>query len=71
VLKPHRGRGLASELMIRAMHDLCRDGLTDVELHVDDTNVTGARRLYEKLGFALARRSLTYEQDISAPGEKS
>jgi len=64
VLKPHRCHGIAGAMMVAAMHDLKRDGMDEVKLRVDDTNVTGARRLYEKLGFTLAYRSLSQVVDL-------
>jgi mycothiol synthase len=64
VLKPFRGRGIASALMTSAMQDLGNDGIEETELRVDDTNVTGARRLYEKLGFGLAYRTLAHLKDL-------
>jgi mycothiol synthase len=64
VLKPWRGRGIATYLMNEAMAHLRRDGMDEVELRVDDTNVTGARRLYERLGFTVDYRNLTHLKDL-------
>jgi GNAT superfamily N-acetyltransferase len=67
VLKPWRGRGIASGLIIHGMHWLRRLGMDDVELWVDDMNVTRARGVYERLGFGPAYRSLAYRRDMAAP----
>jgi mycothiol synthase len=64
VLKPYRGHGIASALMVAAMADLKQAGMVEAELRVDDTNVTGARRVYEKLGFTLAYRTLAYRRSL-------
>jgi len=37
------------------------DGLTHAGLYVDSDNPTGAVSVYERLGFAVVRRSVTYE----------
>lgn len=67
VVKPYRGRGVAKRLMLDAMDHLRRDGMEEVDLNVDETNVTGALRLYERLGFAVTRRRLTYLKTLAEP----
>ena len=64
VLKRFRCRGIASYMMTTAMAHLKREGMDEVELRVDDTNVTHARRLYERLGFTLAYRNLVHRKDL-------
>jgi ribosomal protein S18 acetylase RimI-like enzyme len=61
VLKEHRNKGVARRLMLDGMAWLAGQGLDEAELGVDDDNVTRARRLYEHLGFALVRTSVTCE----------
>jgi mycothiol synthase len=56
VLKPFRGQGVATSLIIAAMNWLKSKGMVEVELNVDDTNPTRAIRLYERLGFTVARK---------------
>ena len=54
-----RGSGLASGLLVHAMQALRGVGLESVVLYVDADNETGAVKLYERLGFATVRRSVT------------
>ncbi|MFO7638130.1 MAG: GNAT family N-acetyltransferase [bacterium] len=61
VLKAHRNKGIAKRLMLEGMAWLAAQGLAEVELGVDDENITSARRLYERLGFAVVRGSTTYD----------
>ena len=64
VLKPHRSRGIAKALMLAAMRHLRSDGMDEVDLYVDNTNVTGAHHLYEHLGFTLVIRDLVHSLDL-------
>lgn len=47
----HRGRGLARLLLTTAMTELARRGCLQAALDVDTGNHSGARRLYESVGF--------------------
>lgn len=47
----HRGRGLARLLLTTAMSELARRGCIQAALDVDTDNHSGARRLYESVGF--------------------
>jgi ribosomal protein S18 acetylase RimI-like enzyme len=38
--------------------------MEEAELFVDDSNVTHALRLYEKLGFQLVRKVLHFEREL-------
>ena len=51
--------------MLDAMDHLRRQGMEEAELGVDEANVTGAMRLYERLGFSVARRRLTWNQHLT------
>lgn len=51
VLRTHRGRGIASALLVRSLHAFRGAGLTHGMLGVDRDNPTGAYSLYERLGF--------------------
>ena len=59
-----RGLGLASALLVHAMHALRREGLDSAVLHVDQDSRTGAVRFYERLGFAMVRRSVTLAKEF-------
>ena len=61
VLKPQRRQGVGARLMLHGMRVLKDAGMKDATLYVDDMNPTGAIKLYEKVGFAVARKNLTLE----------
>jgi ribosomal protein S18 acetylase RimI-like enzyme len=65
VLEHFRGHGIAKRLMIHAMNRLRRDGMEEARLGVDETNVTNAIRLYERLGFTVARRRLVWHKGLA------
>ena len=52
-------------MMIHGMRELKAKGMKQAGLGVDDTNVTGAMRLYERLGFNTTRKHLTYERSLA------
>jgi mycothiol synthase len=68
VLKPWRNRGIAKALMLAAMRHLQREGIDEVDLHVDDTNVTGANHLYKRLGFTLVHREIVRRKGLGLTG---
>lgn len=70
VLKPWRKRGIAKALMLAAMHQLRSEGMDEVELYVDDTNVTGAHHLYQRLGFCLVQRDIVRRKDLGPSGKE-
>jgi mycothiol synthase len=64
VLKEHRNQGIAGALMIAGMAHLKSEGMEEVTLSVDDMNSTGAKHLYERLGFTLVHRYLSHLKDL-------
>lgn len=56
-----RGRGIASALIIEALHRFAAEGLTHASIGVDADSPTGAARLYRSLGFEPNQRSITHE----------
>jgi ribosomal protein S18 acetylase RimI-like enzyme len=58
VLKEWRGQGLASALLCASMRAFQQAGLAYAGLTVDTENLTGALRLYERLGFTTIRRHI-------------
>jgi mycothiol synthase len=62
VRRPWRGRGLASALIGRSLVLLRDQGLAQAALGVDGENLTGALRVYERLGFAVHRTAATYRK---------
>lgn len=64
VLKALRGRGVGTRLIVHGMEVLKAKGMNIALLGVDDWNVTEAMKLYEKVGFQVAKKDLTYEREI-------
>jgi mycothiol synthase len=64
VLKPWRNHGIAKALMLAAMRHLGLEGMDEAELCVDDLNSTGARRLYERLGFVTTHCTLSHRREL-------
>ena len=64
VLKPYRRMGIGTRLMLHGMNQLKANGMTVVMLGADDLNVTQATRLYEKVGFKVARKEMVYEKTL-------
>ena len=64
VLKPNRRTGIGTALMQQGMEFLKSEGMTEVELGVDDSNPTKAIELYKKVGFQIALKELTYQRTI-------
>ena len=60
-LREWRGRGVASALINRALNSYLDDELEMASIGVDSDSPTGANRLYESLGFAVARRTVTFD----------
>jgi ribosomal protein S18 acetylase RimI-like enzyme len=50
--------------MLHGMNLLKAKGMTVAILYVDELNVTKAMRLYEKIGFKVARTEVAYEKNI-------
>lgn len=63
-----RGLGLGSALARAGMIALRDAGMTAIALVVDADNVTGAHRLYERLGFAIVHRQAMYRKRIGLAG---
>jgi len=64
VRKPWRRRGLAEELLHRSFAELYARGKRRVALGVDAQNVTGALRLYERVGMRAVRRYGVWQKDL-------
>jgi GNAT superfamily N-acetyltransferase len=68
VRRPWRRRGVASALIVAALDGLRSEGMIEAALGTDAENVTGAVRVYERLGFRPARTSVKYCKSFEAPG---
>ncbi len=64
VRRPWRKRGVATALLCAAMHAFKAEGLQHAMLGVDTENLTGALRVYERVGFKPVRRFVTLEKKI-------
>ncbi len=59
-----RGKGVAKALMARTMRMLKERGMTECALGVDEGNPSGARHLYEKIGFRVTGRATFYRKEL-------
>uniref|UniRef100_A0A6N2MPC6 N-acetyltransferase domain-containing protein n=1 Tax=Salix viminalis TaxID=40686 RepID=A0A6N2MPC6_SALVM len=59
VIKPYRGRGIATELVTRSIQVMMESGCEEVTLEAEVTN-EGALALYGRLGFIRAKRLFRY-----------
>ncbi|KAK8673378.1 hypothetical protein V6N13_111719 [Hibiscus sabdariffa] len=59
VIKPYRGRGIATELVTRSIRMMMESGCEEVTLEAEVTN-KGALALYGRLGFIRAKRLFHY-----------
>jgi ribosomal protein S18 acetylase RimI-like enzyme len=64
VLKPYRIKGVGIRLMLHGLKKLKAKGMAKAELGVDDFNPTKAMKLYEKVGFKMTKKDLTYEKTL-------
>jgi mycothiol synthase len=64
-LSSHRGRGIATALLIEALHRYRDHGMTHAMIGVDADNPSGAHRLYRSLGFSDHVRLVTSEIVLS------
>jgi len=67
VRRAWRGRGLAKALCAASFRVLRDQGMTEAWLGVDGSNPTGAMRLYEGLGFTVARGWKAYGRPVDEP----
>ncbi|XP_073007173.1 N-alpha-acetyltransferase MAK3 isoform X1 [Typha latifolia] len=59
VIKPYRGKGIATELVTRSIQVMMESGCEEVTLEAEVTN-KGALALYGRLGFIRAKRLYRY-----------
>lgn len=65
VRRPWRRRGLGLGLLLHAFHAFKREGLTEADLGVDASSLTGATRLYERAGMHVGAVNDTYEKPLT------
>lgn len=71
VLRPWRRAGLGKALLQHSFGEFYRRGTRTVGLGVDAQNLTGATRLYERVGMHVARVYINYEKELRAGIELS
>jgi mycothiol synthase len=62
VLRPFRQYGLGTALLVAGMHNLRDAGMRQAVLAADSENLTGATRLYERVGFVVAKTRVAYRK---------
>jgi mycothiol synthase len=68
VRRAFRGRGLGEALLRAAFRELAARGKHGCDLHVDAESVTGATRLYERVGMQAHPRFATWEKELRPGG---
>jgi len=63
-LREHRGKGIASHLIVRSLESAARAGLERASLEVDETSHTGATEVYRRLGFEADSRNVHYLREL-------
>lgn len=71
VLRPWRRAGLGKALLQHSFGEFYRRGTRTVGLGVDAQNLTGATRLYERVGMHVVRVYINYEKELRAGIELS
>lgn len=64
VRRVYRRRGIGEALLLRAFRALYDRGRTGVDLHVDTDSLTGATRLYARVGMTAFPRFATWEKEL-------
>jgi len=65
VLREQRGRGIGTALLAHCLHALKESRMEWAHLHADSENLTGAMRLYERVGFKVRKTSVSYRKLMS------
>jgi ribosomal protein S18 acetylase RimI-like enzyme len=64
VCRPYRKRGLATALLTRSLQMFKEMGMDEAALGVDTQNLSGAFRLYERVGFRVYKREIVYRKPL-------
>jgi len=64
VRRPYRRQGVGEALLLRAFGALYERGRKGVDLHVDADSLTGATRLYARVGMTAHPRFATWEKEL-------
>jgi len=60
-----RGRGLGTAILSHAVTDLHQRGYKSAELHVDSDSLTGATRVYERVGFQVVEQQYIAQKEVA------
>jgi mycothiol synthase len=71
VRRPWRRKGIAQALLYHAFAEFYQRGIKKIYLGVDAQSLTGATRLYERVGMHVVRQSTRYEKELRAGKELS
>lgn len=71
VRRPWRKRGIGEALLYHAFGEFYRRGIHTVYLGVDAQSLTGATRLYQRVGMHSDKESYTFEKELRAGRELS
>lgn len=66
IRRPWRGKGLGELILRQMFHEFGQRGRLRVGLGVDSENLTGATRLYERVGMQVVRQFVRYEKELRA-----
>jgi mycothiol synthase len=69
VLRQARGKGLGTALLVQSLHVLHKEGMAGAHLNTDADNLTGAMRLYERLGFRVRKTFISYRKSLRGNGD--
>jgi mycothiol synthase len=69
VVREHRRKGIAEALLRHSFGEFWKRGRQRVTLHVDGSSLTGANRLYERVGMHVSKSFDSYEKELR-PGEE-
>jgi mycothiol synthase len=64
VLREHRKKGLGTALLVQSLYVLRQAGMEAAHLHADAENLTGAVRIYERVGFKVRKTSIAYRKPM-------
>ncbi len=68
--RPWRKMGLARALLVQSMQMFKEMGMTETALSVDAENISGARRLYEGVGYRQVKQMTIYRKPLAVDGVK-
>jgi ribosomal protein S18 acetylase RimI-like enzyme len=64
-LVEHRGRGIATALLLHCLHAYAEAGYDEASLGVDTENPSGAGRIYQRVGFTVDKEWTTFAMTTS------